>query len=81
MILNTRVCKLKMEPQKEQLSNKKKPGRKSMAEDEKKQNLTITIEHSTMQRLVELDKKNFRKFLARYIDKNIDEILEQMKNF
>lgn len=58
---------------------KSKAGRKAIDDAEKKQQVMLTIEASSKAKLEGVDKKNFKKLLGRYIDKNIDEIVEAIE--
>ena len=61
------------------IKGKSKVGRKAIDDAEKKQQVMLTIEASSKARLEGVDKKNFKKLLGRYIDKNIDEIVEAIE--
>lgn len=54
-------------------------GRKSIAASEKKQQIMLTIEAASKTRLESVDEKNYKKLLARYIDKNIDDIVKAIE--
>ena len=58
---------------------KSKAGRKAIDDAEKKQQVMLTIEALSKAKLEGVDKKNFKKLLGRYIDKNIDEIVEAIE--
>lgn len=64
-----------------ELQHKKKSnaGRKKIDDSEKKQQLMITIEAESNRKLQSVDKKNYKKLLSRYIDKNIDSIVDAMQ--
>ena len=58
---------------------KSNAGRKAIPDAEKKQQIMITIEAESKLKLEGVDKKNFKKLIGRYIDKNIDEIVEAIE--
>ncbi len=57
---------------------KKKAGRKAMKESEKKKQIVLTIKPETMKALEEVD-PDFKKLLNRYLDKDINQIVEILK--
>lgn len=63
----------------EQKKKKNNAGRKPLADSEKKQQLMITVEAESKIKLQSVDEKNFKKLLSRYIDKNVDAIVNAMK--
>ena len=58
---------------------KSNAGRKAISAAEKKQQIMLTIEAGTKNKLEAVDSKNFKKLLARYIDKNIDTIVKEIE--
>lgn len=58
---------------------KSNAGRKAIADAEKKQQIMLTIEAESKLKLEGVDEKNFKKLLGRYIDKNIDKIVEAIE--
>lgn len=58
---------------------KSNAGRKAIDDADKKQQIMLTIEAESKLKLEGVDKKNFKKLLGRYIDKNIDEIVEAIE--
>lgn len=63
----------------EEKKKKSNAGRKPIADSEKKQQLMITLEAESKRMLESVDSKNYKKLLSRYIDKNIDTIVNAMK--
>ncbi len=47
--------------------------------NEKKQQITLTIEPETKEKLESVNPKLFKKLLGRYVDKNIEEIVDAIK--
>lgn len=62
-------------------SSKKKSnaGRKKIDDSQKKQQIMLTIEAESKSKLEAVDKRNYKKLLARYIDKNIDEVINAIR--
>ena len=58
---------------------KSNAGRKKISDLEKKQQIMLTIEPESKHKLEAVDSKNFKKLLGRYIDKNIDVIVEAIE--
>lgn len=58
---------------------KSNAGRKKIEDSQKKQQIMLTIEAESKSRLESVDERNYKKLLARYIDKNIDEIVNAIK--
>lgn len=58
---------------------KSNAGRKAIDAAERKQQIMLTIEANSKNKLESVDPRNFKKYLGRYIDKNIDEIVEAIK--
>lgn len=58
---------------------KSNAGRKKIDASEKKQQIMLTIEADTKAQLETFDEKKYKKLLARYIDKNIDAIINAME--
>lgn len=54
-------------------------GRKSIAASEKKQQIMLTVEAASKAKLESVDEKHYKKLLARYIDKNIDDIVKAIE--
>ena len=71
----------KVTPPAEPKAPKKKKsnaGRKKIDPDKQRQQAMLTLAPETMEKLSEFG-KNYKKLLNRYIDKNIDEIVEALK--
>ena len=58
---------------------KSNAGRKKISDSEKKQQIMLTIESESKNKLEAVDSRNFKKLLGRYIDKNIDAIVEAIE--
>lgn len=58
---------------------KSNAGRKKISDSEKKQQIMLTIEPESKNKLEAVDSRNFKKLLGRYIDKNIDAIVEAIE--
>ncbi|MCR5357180.1 MAG: hypothetical protein K6E63_07225 [Lachnospiraceae bacterium] len=57
---------------------KSNAGRKAIPDEEKKKQITLTIKPESSAALSECD-ADYKKLLSRYIDKNIDTIVEELK--
>lgn len=72
----------KKEPEKKPPKTKKvkksNAGRKAIPDEEKKKQIALTIKPESLNALSECD-ADYKKLLSRYIDKNIDTIVEELK--
>ncbi len=65
-------------PKAKSTAKKSNAGRKAKKDSEKKKQIVLTIKPESMEALAASD-PDFKKLLSRYIDKNIDSIVEVLK--
>ncbi len=61
------------------VSERKQAGRKPIPPDQKKQQIHLTVEASTKRALEEFAKRDYARLLSRYIDNNLETIMDAMK--